>query len=222
LAGKFRKGRRIAFSSLGENVGDAALLGELPAHDLLKDAIFAYGEVRGQDLSNASVAKTRLDRRMPTSFGILEPRSPPHSGLKRNPPLVRQEIFSATAGIAAVSTNRDGNMHGPSSRIFQEVLHRVLDKAGFPEVERNGKRRRYIVFHSLRHTFASHWVMRSGDIFKVQRILGHQSIAMTQRYAHLAPDAFPSRATSCVRAPRYVFRVPRQDPERLTRLRREQ
>ncbi|MBN2196839.1 MAG: hypothetical protein JW751_28800 [Polyangiaceae bacterium] len=32
--------------------------------------------------------------------------------------------------------------------------------------------------------------MRGGDIFKLQKILGHQSIDMTMRYAHLAPEAF--------------------------------
>jgi site-specific recombinase XerD len=41
-------------------------------------------------------------------------------------------------------------------------------------------------FHDLRHTFASHWVTKGGDLFKLQKILGHQ----TMRYAHLAPDAF--------------------------------
>ena len=29
-----------------------------------------------------------------------------------------------------------------------------------------------------------------GELFKLQKILGHQSIAMTERYAHLAPRAF--------------------------------
>jgi integrase len=42
-------------------------------------------------------------------------------------------------------------------------------------------------FHDLRHTFASHWMMNGGDLFLLQRILGHKSIAMTQRYAHLSP-----------------------------------
>jgi hypothetical protein len=32
--------------------------------------------------------------------------------------------------------------------------------------------------------------MRGGDIFKLQRILGHKDIKMTMRYAHLAPQAF--------------------------------
>ena len=34
----------------------------------------------------------------------------------------------------------------------------------------------YITFHDLRHTFASHWVMKGGDIFKLQKILGHRTI----------------------------------------------
>ena len=32
--------------------------------------------------------------------------------------------------------------------------------------------------------------MRGGDIFKLQKILGHASLQMTMCYAHLAPDAF--------------------------------
>jgi integrase len=89
-----------------------------------------------------------------------------------------------------VFPNEKGNMHRPSDRVFQEVFHRVLDRAGFPKAIRGGKTKRYIVFHSLRHTFASHWVMKGGDMYKLQKILGHQSIIMTQRYSHLAPDAF--------------------------------
>ncbi len=42
--------------------------------------------------------------------------------------------------------------------------------------------------HVLRHTFASHFMMNGGNILVLQRILGHQSITMTMRYAHFAPD----------------------------------
>lgn len=42
--------------------------------------------------------------------------------------------------------------------------------------------------HVLRHTFASHFVMRGGNILTLQKILGHSSLAMTMRYAHLSPD----------------------------------
>lgn len=42
--------------------------------------------------------------------------------------------------------------------------------------------------HSLRHTFASHFIQNGGNILTLQKILGHSSLAMTMRYPHLAPD----------------------------------
>lgn len=42
--------------------------------------------------------------------------------------------------------------------------------------------------HVLRHTFASHFVIRGGNILTLQKILGHSSLTVTMRYAHLAPD----------------------------------
>ena len=44
-----------------------------------------------------------------------------------------------------------------------------------------------IRFHDLRHTFASHFMMKGGNIYDLQKILGHSSLEMTQRYAHLSP-----------------------------------
>lgn len=43
-------------------------------------------------------------------------------------------------------------------------------------------------FHDIRHTFASHFMMNGGNIYDLQKILGHTSLEMTQRYAHLAPE----------------------------------
>ncbi|MDD2770214.1 MAG: tyrosine-type recombinase/integrase [Methylococcus sp.] len=42
--------------------------------------------------------------------------------------------------------------------------------------------------HVLRHTFASYFVIKGGNILTLQRILGHSSLIVTMRYAHLAPD----------------------------------
>ena len=42
-------------------------------------------------------------------------------------------------------------------------------------------------FHDLRHTFASWMVMAGADLKAVQELLGHASMAMAMRYAHLAP-----------------------------------
>ncbi len=43
-------------------------------------------------------------------------------------------------------------------------------------------------FHDLRHHFASMLVQNGVDRYVVQRLLGHKTAAMTERYAHLAPD----------------------------------
>jgi integrase len=43
-------------------------------------------------------------------------------------------------------------------------------------------------FHDLRHTFASHFMMSTGDLPTLQKILGHATLAMTMRYGHVGDD----------------------------------
>ena len=42
--------------------------------------------------------------------------------------------------------------------------------------------------NDLRHTFASHLVMKGVDIRSVAKLMGHKDIKVTMRYAHLAPE----------------------------------
>ncbi len=79
-----------------------------------------------------------------------------------------------------VFPNRNNKMHVSNARATHQIFHRCLKQAGLARTR----------FHDLRHTFASHWMLEGGDLYRLQKILGHKSIAMTQRYAHLSPDAF--------------------------------
>ncbi|SNR83271.1 Phage integrase family protein [Methylobacillus rhizosphaerae] len=70
-----------------------------------------------------------------------------------------------------------GNIFKPAYNQFRSAVER--SRVELP----NGQ-----LSHVLRHTFATHFMMNGGNILVLQRLLGHSTLAMTMRYAHLAPD----------------------------------
>jgi integrase len=61
----------------------------------------------------------------------------------------------------------------------RKPLERIWKRAGL----------RRVGWHVLRHTFASHLAMRGAPLRHIQELLGHTTIQMTERYAHLMPEA---------------------------------
>jgi integrase len=73
-----------------------------------------------------------------------------------------------------VFVDANGNRYKDIRRSFKSALR----KAGIKDFR----------FHDLRHCFASHLVMAGVDLTTVKELLGHKTLTMTLRYAHLAPS----------------------------------
>lgn len=76
--------------------------------------------------------------------------------------------------------------HGGKINKISHTFWRAIKELGF----NNGitDSRQKVCFHSLRHTFAS-WLALQGETqLTIKELLGHKSLAMTERYSHLIPD----------------------------------
>jgi hypothetical protein len=64
----------------------------------------------------------------------------------------------------------------------REAIHGALKKCGLPEA--------WTWYTVSRHTYASQHVMGGGSLATLREILGHSSVTVTERYAHLNPGLF--------------------------------
>lgn len=113
-------------------------------------------------------------------------QGPPKNGQIRHVPVLDSVLpllerrALRRAGNALVFPGRKGKVRTktPVQCAFKYALKRAeLDTS--------------LSWHDLRHTCASWWVLGGGDIFRLSKLLGHQSVLVTQRtYAHLAPEAW--------------------------------
>ncbi|OGQ85639.1 MAG: hypothetical protein A2464_09565 [Deltaproteobacteria bacterium RIFOXYC2_FULL_48_10] len=96
---------------------------------------------------------------------------------------VRLLIASKKRGLpdSLIYPGRQNKASSQISQVFREVANKLFNKGV-------ADRREKVTFHSLRHTCASWMVMQGISLYLVQKVLGHSTIQVTERYAHLAPD----------------------------------
>lgn len=90
---------------------------------------------------------------------------------------LHEELLHRASKKGFVFQLSDGR--NPTYHVAANALRRVCKASGI----------RRIAWHALRHTFASQLVMAGVALPVVKELLGHASIIMTMKYAHLAPSA---------------------------------
>jgi site-specific recombinase XerD len=84
-----------------------------------------------------------------------------------------QQLFALSRGTGRVFVN----IHGEPLKGYKHWFNPAAREAGIKD----------FTWYCLRHTFASRLLMAGVDLRTVAELMGHKTIQMTMRYAHLAP-----------------------------------
>ncbi len=149
--------------------------------DLHDQALLAlHCGLRASEIFRLTWADVDIDRQMLT---LLDTKS----GATKQTFLTEQ----ATAMLSERKKSTESHLVFPgrgSKRItsVSRSFDRAVEKLGFNVGVQD--RRQRVVFHSLRHSFAS-WLAEKGvDLLTIKELLGHSTLRMAERYSHLQPE----------------------------------
>lgn len=76
---------------------------------------------------------------------------------------------------------------GDKIKAISKTFDRVVKELGLNDGVTDPRDK--VVFHTLRHTFASWLAIQGTPIYTIKELMGHKTLAMTERYSHLIPDS---------------------------------
>lgn len=143
---------------------------------------------------------------------------PPKSGKKRKVPLTPMGVTVARAWLALLPTFAPSNPEGlafPTSSGRRRHQGKPLGKADtFKRYLALAGITRRVRWHDLRHTCATNLITgvlgRQWTLAEVQRVMGHSSASVTERYAHMSEDVIARAARETVEAPSISTDGPRR------------
>ena len=96
-----------------------------------------------------------------------------------HPLLAEWRLRSGGEGRVVPSMRSDGEFL--DGHTLRKRLKKVLEALKLPSVT---------WYEATRHTFASQWVLAGNSLEKLREIMGHSTVQVTERYAHLKPELF--------------------------------
>ena len=149
-------------------------------------------EVLGLDWKDVNLVAARIHVRRQVNDGRLAVLKDDESRIvpilkPLAPILAVWEIRTGGEGLLfkPACPTRGGREGRPPSFMRPHTLHRHLARA-----LRACELSTLTWYQATRHTFASQWVLAGGSIEKLKEIMGHSSVVVTERYAHLKPELF--------------------------------
>jgi len=156
--------------------GDPVHLRDWAALELLYATGARVGELCGADVDDLDLATRTIrltgkgDKQRVVPVGELAVEAV-EAWLARGRPV----LATATSGPALLLGRRGGRA---DQRQLRQAVHDVSAAAGVSDVAP----------HALRHSVATHLLEGGSDLRSVQEVLGHASLATTQRYTHVTAD----------------------------------
>ncbi len=96
---------------------------------------------------------------------------------------------------------RGGGLQKQPNVVFARTVNELGLNNGIDD------QRRKVCFHTMRHTFASRLAMAGVPLYTIKEAMGHHTIAMTERYAHLMPDTLRDAMTVLEKKPSKVTKM---------------
>jgi len=101
----------------------------------------------------------------------------------------RQQLIPMSASLASVLKEYLCYRKGDEEDYLFCTLHgEQLTRNGVSSLMQKYHKDRGVTktsLHMYRHTFARHWILNGGDIFRLQKILGHSSLDMVRNYVEM-------------------------------------
>ncbi|SDP61421.1 Site-specific recombinase XerD [Actinopolyspora xinjiangensis] len=154
-----------------------------------------WGEIVGLHRSRVDIGQRRIVVQEVYELGADHIKPYPKGKSRRGIPITDELAAALDEWMAAHPAVRCRAQHRDKKRCDGALL--LPSKAGTPIGYSNFRRDRWnpavqeaaldgLTPHDLRHTYASWLLQRGVTIEQVSELLGHSTITMTQRYAHLA------------------------------------